>query len=339
MFHGGMDHAVPLLHVLRGGILESVHRGAVMVARGDEVDAVAGDPAWVVFYRSTSKPLQALVGVTSGAADAFGFTSKELALAAGSHSTRPEHVETARSMLAKAGIEESALQCGGHYAFDAEERKRQKAETDRPLPVWSNCSGKHAMMLATAKHLGLPLDTYLDPEHPVQREIRRHVAQLGGIEETQVGVGMDGCSAPAFAVPLGAMARSLARFGAPDALPPDLAAAARRIGAAMHAHPFMIGGPGRFDTDLMESSASCLLAKAGAEGVHGTVAPEHGMGLVVKAEDGQDRGYRLVVLAMLERLGLLGAAEAEGLRSRQCDPVVKSIKGQDLGRLEVVVAP
>ena len=90
-----MDPTVPLLHVVRGGLLESVHRGAVMVARGNALEHVAGDPSWVVFYRSTSKPLQALVGVTSGAADAFGYTPEELALAAGSHSTRPEHVRTA----------------------------------------------------------------------------------------------------------------------------------------------------------------------------------------------------------------------------------------------------
>ncbi len=335
-----MDRVVPLLHVLRGGLLESVHRGAVVVAEGDEIRLARGDPAWVVYYRSTSKPLQALVGVTSGAADAFGFTPEELALAAGSHSTRPEHVATARSMLGKAGIEESALRCGGHYAFDPEERKKQQEATSNPLPIWSNCSGKHAMMLATAKHVGLPLDTYLDPAHPVQVEIRRHIALLGGIDASEVGVGIDGCSAPAFAVPLGAMARSLARFGRADArLPGDVAEAARRIGEAMHAHPFLVGGPGRFDTDLMESSRATLLAKAGAEGVHGTVAPEHGLGLVVKAEDGRDRGYRLVVLATLERLGLLSGDEADGLRSRQCDPVVRSILGQEVGRLEVVVDP
>lgn len=332
-----MDPAVPLLHVLRGDVLESVHRGAVVVARGGEIELARGDPAWVVFYRSTSKPLQALAGVTSGAADAFGLTDEELAVAAGSHSTRPEHVATVRGLLAKAGLEESALRCGGHYAFDPAERKRQQAETDTPLPVWSNCSGKHALMLATAKHLGLPLEGYLDPAHPVQVEIRRHVALLGGIEPAAVGVGVDGCSAPAFAVPLGAMARSLARLGRPEGLPDDVAAAARRIGDAMHAHPFMVGGPGRFDTDLMESSAAHLLAKAGAEGVHATAAPEHGLGLVVKSEDGSDRGYRLVVLATLERLGLLTAAEAAGLRTRQCDPVVRSLRGQGVGRLEVVV--
>ena len=240
-------------------------------------------------------------------------------------------------MLAKAGVPESALGCGGPYTFDAEERKRQQAETDTPLPVWSNCSGKHAMMLATAKHRGLPLETYLEPEHPVQVEIRRHVALLAGVDVGEVGIGVDGCSAPAFAVPLGAMALSLSRFGAPDDLPADVAEAARRIAAAMHAHPFMVGGPGRFDTDLMESSATCLLAKAGAEGVHGTIAPDARLGLVVKAEDGRDRGYRLVVLAMLERLGLLQPEEAEALGRRQCDPVVKSLRGEEVGRLEVVV--
>lgn len=338
MFDGGMERVVPLVHVLRGGILESVHRGAVALAEGGRLVLTRGDPDQVVFYRSTCKPMQALVGVTSGAADAFGLTPQELALAAGSHSTRPEHVTVARSILAKAGVPESALGCGGHYAFDPEEAERQRHETDRPLPIWSNCSGKHALMLATAKHLHLPLDSYLDPAHPVQVTIRRHIALLGGLDERAVRVGVDGCSAPAFAVPLGAVAIAMARLGAPDDLPDDVAEAARRVGAAMHAHPDMVGGPGRFDTDLMATSRAVLLAKAGAEGVHGVAAPERGLGLAVKAEDGRDRGYRLVVLAALEHLGLLTAEEAAGLRSRLCDPVVRSMRGQEVGRLRVVVA-
>jgi len=332
-----MERVVPLVHVLRGGVLESVHRGALAVAEGEHLVLTRGEADQVVFYRSTSKPLQALVGVTSGAADAFGLTPQELALAAGSHSTRPEHVATARRILEKAGVPESALGCGGHYAFDTDEADRQRRETDVPLAVWSNCSGKHALMLAAAKHLGLDLDTYLDPAHPVQVEIRRHVALLCGIEPAAVRVGVDGCSAPAFAVPLGAMAVSLSRFGRPDGMPADVAEAARRVGAAMHAHPDMVGGPGRFDTDLMASSAAVLLAKAGAEGVHGVAAPQRGLGLVVKAEDGRDRGYRLVVVAALERLGLLTATEAAGIRSRQCDPVVRSLRGRPVGSLEVVV--
>ena len=337
MFHVRMDLAVPLLEVTRGGIMESAHRGAVAVADCERLQFTLGDPSWPVYYRSTSKPIQAIVGITSGAADSFGLTPQEIALAAGSHSTRPEHVEAARSILDKAGVPEAALGCGGHYAFDPEFGPKQQAETDTPLRVWSNCSGNHALMLATAKHLGLPLDTYLHPEHPVQATIRGHVALLCGLEGPDaVVVGIDGCSAPAFAVPLGAMALSLARFGAPEGLPSEVAEATRRIAMAMLEHPNMVGGPGRFDTDLMVSSAEPLIPKAGAEGVHGVCAPARGLGLAVKAEDGRDRGYRLVVLTVLERLGLLAPDEAEGLRTRQCNPRIASRRDEDAGRLEVL---
>lgn len=337
MFHGGMNPAVPLLHVTRGDLLESVHRGAFIVIEGERTILQRGDPSWVVYYRSTSKPIQALVGVTSGAADAFGLNPAELALAAGSHSTRPEHLALVQSILEKTGVPESALACGGHYAFDPEIGRRQRQERAVPQPIWSNCSGEHALTLAAAKHLGLPLESYLDPSHPVQVEVRRHVALLCGLDVGQVAVGIDGCNAPAFAVPLDAMARSLARFGAPHDLPDDLAEAARRITSAMNAYPEMVGGPGRFDTDLMASSSEVLLAKAGAEGVHGVIAPARALGMAIKVEDGHDRGYRLVVLALLEQLGLLSSEEARGIRSRQCDPVIRTRSGEAVGRLEVVL--
>ena len=334
---GAMNRPVPLLHVTRCGVLESVHHGSVVVVERGRTVVARGDVDQTVYYRSTSKPMQALVGITSGAADAFGFDEAELALAAGSHSTRPEHLETARRILEKAGVPEDLLGCGGHYAFDLETRTKQRSEGLEPVPLWSNCSGKHAMMLAVAKHWGLGLDDYLSPDHPVQREIRRHVALMCDVDEERVSTGVDGCSAPAFAVPLSGMALSLARLADPDGLPDDMADGLRRIGQAMEKYPEMVGGPGRFDTDLMSSSEAVLLAKAGAEGVHGVAAPPRGLGLAVKVTDGSDRGYRLVVLTMLRRLGLLTEDELQDIASRQCSPVVKTISKDPVGTLEVVL--
>lgn len=333
MFHGGMGRVEELLSVTRGDIEESLHRGALVLVHGDREVLVRGDGDWVVYYRSTSKPLQTLVAVTSGAADALGITDEELAIAAGSHNAEVRQLEVVRSILAKGGVGEHLLGCGGHYSIDPDLAHRQRVATEEPPRLWSNCSGKHAMMLATARHLGLPLDTYLDPAHPVQTTIREHIALLAGIDPQEVVVGVDGCAAPAFAVPLNAMARSLLRFGRPDGLPAPLAEACRRVAEAMDAHPGMVGGRGRYDTDLMESTREVLLAKAGAEGVHGWVAPERNLAMAVKVEDGRDRGYRLVVVDLLEALGFYDADAARALRERQCDPVILNRVGAEVGRL------
>ncbi len=332
----GMQGTLPLIEVRRGGHLESVHRGSLVVLDGRRTVLSYGAPATLTFYRSTSKPLQALVAVTSGAVDAFGMDDAELALAAGSHNAEPRHLAAARSILAKAGLDESALRCGGHWSIDPDTAFAQRREVEKPPAVFSNCSGKHAMMLATAKHLGLDTDSYLDPAHPVQATIRAHVARLAEIPVEAVAVGVDNCGAPAFAVPLAAMARSLSRFAAPDLeLEPSLAAACRRVARAARAHPHMIAGRGRFDTDLMVSASAPLVAKAGAEGVHGWAVVDRGLAMAVKAADGRDRGYRRPVVEILARLGLLTPEGADGLRDRQCDVVIRNWVGREVGRTEL----
>jgi len=334
-----VESSVPLVSVRRGGREESLHRGSVAVWEGDGLRAALGDPARITFYRSSSKPLQALVGVHGGAVDAFHLTEAELALAAGSHSGADVHVAAARSVLAKAAVPEAALGCGGHWSIDADVAQRQRIACKRPLSVHSNCSGKHALMLAGAQHLGAPLEEYLFPDHPLQRRIRADVALFAGLPVEQVAVTVDGCGAPTFAVPLAAAARSIARFGAPDGLPDGLVRAARRVGAAMRAHPEMVAGEGRFDTDLMRTAKGRILAKGGAEGVHVVAVPERRLGIVVKVDDGSDRGYRLVVVEILRRLGLLTDAEAAGLAERQGQKTQKNFAGREVGDLTMLLPP
>jgi L-asparaginase II len=330
-----MRSSTPLVRVLRGGHVESVHHGSFVVVERDAVVLSHGDVDRWTFYRSTSKPLQALAAVTSGAADAWKLTPTEIALATGSHSGASVHVEVARSILAKAGVDEKHLGCGGHWSSDLATACEQRAASREPLRVWSNCSGKHATMLAIARHRGAPLETYLDRGHPVQREIHTHMAAFTGIDAAELRVVVDGCGAPTFAVPLVAMARSLGRLADPSSMSADLAAAARRVVAAMRAHPDMVAGEGRFDTDLMRLSREPLVAKAGAEGVHGVGVPSRGMGIAVKAEDGGDRGYRIVVVELLRRLGVLASAEADELLRRHASPVVRNWAGDEVGRMEV----
>ena len=181
-----MTSSDPLVRVLRGGIEESVHTGALALVEDGTLVLARGDPDRVVFYRTASKPLQALELVVSGAADAFGLTAAELAIAAGSHSGEPRHLDAARSILAKAGVAESALRCGGHRSVDSDIAFAQRRDNVPVTSILSNCSGKHAGMLAAAKHRGDPLDGYLELAHPVQQAILGHVAAFAGLPRAAV---------------------------------------------------------------------------------------------------------------------------------------------------------
>src|SRR5262249_59053555 len=166
-------------------------------------------PQRVVFYRSASKPIQALELVRCGAADAFGLSSEEVAIAAGSHSAEPRHLAAVRSLLSKSGVPEDALRCGGHRSVDADVAFAQRRDGVPVTSILSNCSGKHAGMLAAAKHRGEPLEGYLSPDHPVQRAILSHAALLSGVPAGEIVIGVDGCGAPAFALPLLALPRPI----------------------------------------------------------------------------------------------------------------------------------
>ena len=333
-----MQSSESLVRVMRGGIEESIHTGALALVENGALTLSRGDPDRVVFYRSASKPLQALELVVSGAADAFGLTAAELAIAAGSHNGEPRHLAAVRSILAKAGVDETSLRCGGHRSVNSDVAFAQRRDNVPVTSILSNCSGKHAGMLAAAKHRGehrgLTLEGYLELAHPVQQAILDHVAAFAGIPRSQVFAGVDGCGAPALALPLVAMARSIANLGAPAALPGPLIEAALRIGSAMRAHPEMVAGEERFDTDLMLASHGRVIAKAGAEGVHVTAIPDRRSALAIKVDDGSDRGYRAVVIEVLRRLSVLSDNDADELRARHATTVQKNLAGKPVGRLE-----
>lgn len=206
---------LPIVEITRGGKLESLHRGAVAVvdARGRLV-ASLGNPKQPVFSRSAAKPFQALALVCSGGAEAFGFTEEEIALICGSHSGEAVHITLAESILRKAGLDLEQVLCGVHPPFDAQARRALYESRQEPSVLHNNCSAKHLGMLATAKHLGLPLESYIDPEHGVQIAIRGLLAFLAGLEAEEVEVGGDGCAAPAFYLPLRSFALALARLAA-----------------------------------------------------------------------------------------------------------------------------
>jgi L-asparaginase II len=290
------------VEVTRGQLVESRHRGlAIVVDAEGEVVFSAGDVDAAVFPRSACKAMQALPLVESGAADAFGFGNRELALACASHSGEPDHVATAAAMLKAAGLDESVLECGAHWSFDQATIIAQARSLDRPTALHNNCSGKHSGFVCTCAHMGEDPKGYSTYDHPLQQSIRAIMADLTGAILGPDNCGTDGCSIPTYAVPLSGLARGFAKLGMGQGLAPIRAAAARRLIAACMAEPFYVAGTKRFCTRLMQVAPGKIFAKTGAEGVFCAVLPDKGLSFAVKAEDGATRAAEAMIAALLAR--------------------------------------
>jgi L-asparaginase II len=292
----------------RGAVAEAEHYGHVAVA--GPVAASLGDPEKPTVLRSAAKPLQALSVVTSGAARRFDLDPRHLAICCASHSGSAAHLATVREILARLGLDESALACGAHWPDDAAEFDRLKRAGLQPSALHNNCSGKHAGMLATSLALGAPVAGYLAPEHPTQALIRAHLAALSGAAEASLEPLVDGCSAPTYALPLRAIATAFGRLARPEGLPADLAEAAEAISAAINAYPEMVQSEEHFSTALLRAWPGALVAKGGAEGLYAFGLRRSGVGVALKVADGASRAWPVLVL---ELLGRGGEAAPEGL--------------------------
>jgi L-asparaginase II len=293
-----------LVEVTRGSLVESVHRGAVALvdATGALVWSV-GDVGRPIYPRSALKPVQALPLLESGAAEAFGLGDEEVALACASHSGEPMHVDRVRAWLRRIGCSAGDLACGAHELRD-EVREAMRARGETVTPVHNNCSGKHTGFLSVARHGGHPTAGYTDVRHPVQRAVADAIRELGGLSG-ELPWGVDGCTAPNFAVPLTALARMMAQLADPGRQPPARARALRRILASMSAHPELVAGTGRICTLLMRQGKGRFVMKTGAEGVFVAVLPERGLGLALKIDDGATRAAESLIANLLIGLGAL----------------------------------
>lgn len=326
------DGYLPIYALNRGGVVESIHWGAVSVVdvQGQLV-AWYGDPAVVTFMRSSAKPFQVLPFLQSGGHQRFALTLKEIALMCASHSGSDEHVETVRSIQTKCGVSEEELLCGVHEPLDATIAEELRRRGEMPTPNRHNCSGKHSGMLAYSKMKADLMDAegvdlpYIDPRHPIQQDILNAFAEMCAVAKRQVGVGIDGCSAPNFAVPLRAAAYAYARLCDPEqgaVQPPSRAEACRIVTSAMVAHPEMVAGVGRFDTRLMQMGNGRLVSKGGAEGYQaiglmpgalGGRSPA--LGIALKIADGDWRGLvrEAVAVEVLRQMGFLSVEELQSL--------------------------
>jgi L-asparaginase II len=301
-----MGKPIPMVELWRGGLLESTHLGhAVLVDDTGQIVQAWGDPERIIFPRSSCKMIQALPLVESGAADAYGLTTAQLALSCASHQGAALHVNAARDWLAGIGLGEPDLRCGSHEPYDKAERDRLICDHEGPCQLHNNCSGKHSGFLTVTKHLKAGPE-YVEIDHPLQKAIRAATEEVTG--ETVAGYGIDGCSAPNFAMSVAGLARAMAEFSKAREGGSVRERAMQRLRDAMAAHPEYVAGKGRSCTELMRAMGGRVAIKTGAEAVFIAMIPEKKLGLAMKIEDGNSRASEAALVGILTQLGVLDAA-------------------------------
>jgi L-asparaginase II len=317
---------VPLVAATRGDLAELVHVGSIAVVDADgQLIAGAGDPTAFNFTRSALKPLQALPFVADGGMSRFNFTSHELALMCASHSGEAIHVATVQRMLDRIGLGEPDLQCGCHPPT-------YYLHTATPAPPnahWNqlhhNCSGKHSGFLAWCRLHDAPTKSYLDPDAPLQQRVREVVARYAAGSEPPLGI--DGCSAPNFALPLAGLAAAFCDLAIGRT--PEHAA----LAYAMTRHPDLVSGTARSDLALMQAGRGDWVTKIGADGVQAIGIRSRGIGIAVRIADGNTRALLAATVAVLQQLGLLGDAATTPL-AKYARPQIRNYRGTVVGRVE-----
>lgn len=304
----------PLAVTYRGGRIDALHHGSVVVtdAAGTVLFAV-NDPHYVAYLRSSSKMLQAIPVIMSGAAERFGFTASEVAICCASHSAADYHLDAVKSILRKIGLTEAELRCGAQTPSDQQEIERLILAHEKPSQLHNNCSGKHAGMLAVCVTKGWPTDNYIAPDHPLQQWILDIIAEYTGLDRDGIPWAVDGCSLPTFYMPISAIATALARFVAKAAAGDG---AARQILDALADHPEMIYEFGGFDSELIRVMGGHGIAKRGAMAIYvvGMETEAYGpIGIAVKMDDGNITPMSPIVMRVLEKLDVLSAAQREEL--------------------------
>lgn len=348
-----MDASLPLLELTRGAVVEAVHRGSIAAVTADgSLLRSYGDPYAVAFLRSSAKPFQALPFVESGGVEHYGYTRREIALSCSSHETSQMHLDAVEALQQKVGIAERYLQCGPHLPGDAKKLREVIQQNILPTANFNNCSGKHTSMLAFAKMRGLPLENYLAFDHPIQQDILKTLSEMCGIDTEDIQLGIDGCSAPNFAMPLFHAALGMARLCDPRDLRRARAEACGKITDAMTAHPEMVSNHGEFDSELMKTGGGNIVTKRGAEGyqiigVMPGVIHERGVGIAFKVEDGdkssmddhletRTRVRPPAALEILRQLGALNEAQLKSLAAFGPERELKNYAGLRTGKMRPV---
>lgn len=307
---------------IRGTVAECLHEiDAAVVLPGGKLLGGYGDPYKYTYFRSSAKPIQALMLFLSGAAEHFAFSDAEIAVACASHFAEYFHLEAVRSILAKIGLSEEYLRCGASRSIKSEYAFSQAEAGVLPSALQSDCSGKHAAMLATCVIKGYPLDSYLEPQHPLQIQMLRIISEVCAYPAAQIQIGIDGCGVPVFALPIYNMALGFARFANPEYLPEIYQEPAKRIFRAMNAFPQNVAGTGGFCSELMRATGGRLIGKAGAMGVYAIGIKDKSMGLALKVRDGSPGISPVAAMEILKRYKLLSNSEYEELKGFHKPPI------------------
>jgi len=322
-----------LVEILRGSKVESRHSGAFVVADSEgRLVLSGGDAGRAIYPRSATKALQALPLLLSGAADRFGLTDTELALACASHTGTELHAGTAAAMLARAGRDELCLECGTHWPTSNSAALALAAAGRKPGPLHNNCSGKHAGFICTAIGTGRDPAGYVSPDHPTMRAVTQAVGVVAGTDLAAQVPAVDGCSIPTFMMPLGALAAGFARFGSGSNMPEGFAQAAARLRRAVAANPVMLAGEGMFDTLIAQALGETAFVKLGAEGVYCGALPALGLGFALKCDDGAPRAAEAATAALLRHF--LGP---NPVLDRLASPTITNWNGIEVGSIRPCV--
>ncbi len=330
------DHIV--VEVRRGDLVESFHRvAACAVDSNDAILYRAGNVETPVFLRSSAKPFIAAAIVRSGAAARFDLDSRELAVIAGSHCGEPFHLNAVESILDKIGMDAGALQCGVHWPYDESAAQALRDSAQCPTALHNNCSGKHAGILAMCKTIGADCATYLRVENPAQQYILEFCARVTGDDARTWPLATDGCGIPIYATGLRKAARGFARLATQRGVESVDGGALRAVRDAMMEHPAYVAGTGQLDTAIMLADEGSIVAKAGAEGVHGLGAVPQGYGYASKVLDGSARARGPSSIAALATLGVLDPAQV-GKLARFARPTVYNRAGEIVGNIRAAPA-
>ena len=302
-----MTNSVPMTEIWRGPFLESVHMGHAVVCDGSgQIVHAWGDPEAVIMPRSSSKMIQALPLIRSGAADAHNLTTEQLALSCASHQGAAIHTDRVGKWLDYLELTDDAFRCGPQAPNDKDANEGLIRAHETPCQIHNNCSGKHAGFLTLTKHLKAGPD-YVDPSHPVQVACLEAFEEITGL--TSPGYGIDGCSAPNYATTLHGMARAMATFAAASD-----GSAEERLRSAMMLHPELVAGEGRACTNLMRAMGGKVAVKTGAEAFFIAIIPEKKLGVALKIVDGGTRAAECAIAAILVKLGVLDAEHPETMK-------------------------
>lgn len=331
--------SVKLVEVRREGLVESVHRGSIVVADSQgNILYKAGDSRRVTFYRSSGKPLQAIAALETGIVEKYGLDLEEIAIMASSHSGKKRHIEVLENIMKKSGISSDEIKCGIHEPYDREAAKELYKEGQEPTNLHCNCSGKHLGAILSALTKGYGAEEYLDRHHPHQKEIVRIISEFSGVSSENIRIGTDGCSIPVYGLPLANMALSYAHLCDLGFCGGKYSKSQNYLISAMTMYPEMIAGNGRLDTELMKAYGDRLISKTGAEGVYCAGLTRKAVGIAIKIDDGNIRALGPVIMELLLSMHVITKEEAEKL-TQYWKPMVFNHKGEKVGEIKACIRP